>query len=76
MVTPDAGNGQVTVKPLLPLRKITGAAHCSVAEPLPTSELIIFSFTAMALIVTPLTFSVRGPVYSVLEVVGVLPSVV
>ena len=76
MVTPDAGNGQVTVKPLLPLRTITGAAHWSVTEPLPTSDLIIFSLTAIALIVTPLTFSVRGTVYAVLEVVGGLPSMV
>ena len=76
MVTPDAGNGQDTVKPVLPFLTITGAAHCSVTEPLPTPEVSMFSLTAMALMVTPLTFSVRGPVYGVLEVVGLVPSMV
>ena len=76
MVTPDAGNGQVTVKSALPLLTITGAAHCNVTDPLPTSEGIMFSLTAMALIVTPLTFSVRGTVYGVLAVVGLVPSMV
>ena len=76
MVTPEEGKSQVMVMLVLLLRMMTGAAHCSFTVPLPTAEGIMFSFTAMALIRTLLTFSVNGPVYSVLEVVGVLPSVV
>ena len=64
------------IEKVMPSLVTTGVAHCSTTEPLPTDELIIFSFMAMALMVTPLTFSVKGPVYSVLEAVGVLPSVV
>ena len=60
MVAPVEGKEQVTVKPVLPLRVMTGAAHCNVTEPLPTAEVIIFSLTAIALIVTPLTFSCKG----------------
>ena len=76
MVTPEAGNEQLTVKPFLPLRAMTGAAHCSITASLPTAEVIIPSLTAMALMVTPLMFSVKGLVYSVLDVVGIVPSVV
>ena len=76
MVAPEAGNEQLTVKPSLPLRAMSGAAHCSFIALLPTVEVIIPSLTAMALMVTPLMFSVSGTVYWVLDVVGVLPSVV
>ena len=76
MVTPVDGNAQVMVKLLLLVRVMTGAAHCRVTEPLPTAEIIIFSLTAMALIVTPLTFSCSGVVYSLLDVVGSAPLVV
>ena len=55
---------------------MTGVAHCNVTALLTTAEVIIPSLTAMALMMTPLMFSVNGTVYSVLDVVGVLPSVV
>ena len=61
---------------VMPSLVMTGVAHCSFTVPLPTSEVIMFVLTAMALMVTLLTFSVSGSVYIVLEVVGVLPSVV
>ena len=69
------GKPQEIVK-VFPVWTIVGTSQASVTEPLPISEVIIFSLTAMALMVTPLTFSVRGPVYSVLEMVGVSPLVV
>ena len=70
------GKAQVMVMLVLLLRTMTGAAHCSVTAPLPTAEVIMPSLTAIAFMVTPLTFSVSEAVYRVLEVVGVLPSVV
>ena len=76
MVTPEVGNEQLIVKPSLPLRAISGAAHCSFTALLTTAEVTIPSLTAMALMVTLLIFSVNGTVYFVLDVVGVLPSVV
>ena len=61
---------------VMPSLVMAGVAHCSFTVPLPTTEVIIPAFTAIALMVTLLTFFVRGPVYSVLEVVGLLPLVV
>ena len=62
MVVPEDGNEHVMINLLLLVRIMTGAAHCRVTEPLPTSEVIIFSLTAIALMVTPLTFSLKGSV--------------
>ena len=76
MVTPEAGKGQVTVKLELLLRAMMGSSHCSVTEPLRTVEVIMPSLTAMALMVTPLTFSFKGSENTLLDVLGVLPSVV
>ena len=51
------------IENVMPSLVMTGVAHCNITEPLPTSELIIFSLTAMALIVTLLTFSHKGAMY-------------
>ena len=62
MVTPEAGKVLVAVNEEELLRSMTGASHCSVTVPLPTSEGIMSCLTAIALMSTPLTFSRKGKV--------------
>jgi hypothetical protein len=57
-------------------KEIVGVAHANAKDSELTAELIIPSFTAIALIVTVEAVIVTGSVYGVDDVVGLDPSVV